>query len=330
MRRAALRVLLLAGVATLALAGAGQALAAGFKGTVVGKERARHALVIAGNNATVRTVRVAGAYRLRAGARVSSRAARLRDGTYRASAVRLVGRTKRARITGVVLRTRRGGYLLSAGKSVLAIRTRAGRRFAAASGKGPRKGDRVVVRITIGRGGELEQQQVQTVAQGARLEAVGTLTAVTNATATTAGSVTVTVELPGVGGAAPTKTAFTCSVPAGFPNLSAFLNKLVEIQCTLVGGQWALDKLSVPGQRGVEDEDEDEDEVTGRVTALTPPTATTAGSITVAGVTCSIPAGFDILGIAVGDTVEIECEAGILTDIDEENDDEDEDEDDDD
>jgi hypothetical protein len=270
MKRAAVKVFLLAGLATLALAGAGEALAAGLQGTVVGKERARHALVIAGNNATVRTVRVAGAYRLRPGARVSSKADRLRDGTYRATAVRLVGRTARVRVNGTVLRSQAGGYLLGAGKSVLAVRYRAGRRLSSSSG-GPRRGDQVVVRISISRSGALIQQGVQTIAHGARLEVVGILTALTNATATTPGSVTVTVEMPGVPPAPPTKTGFTCTVPAGFPDLSAFLNKLVEMECALVGGQWALDELGVPGQPGVEDDDEDEDEVEGRVTALTPP-----------------------------------------------------------
>lgn len=328
MRRRALKLLLLAGTATLALAGAGQALAAGMQGTVVGKESARHALVITGNNAIVRTVRVAGAYKLRTGARVTIKAGRLRDGTHRATAVRFVGRTARARIIGTVLKTRRGGYLLGAGKSVLAIRYRSGQRFSSATGS-PRRGDRVVVRITITRNGALTQEGVQTVTHGARLEVVGNVTAITNATATTAGSVTVTVAMPGIPPAAPTNTPFTCTVPPGFPDLSAFLNQLVEMECTLVGGQWALDKLAVPGQRGVEDDDEDEEEVEGQVTALTPATATATGSITVGSVTCTIPAGFDTLGIAVGDTVEMECEGGILTEIEKEDGDGDEDDDDD-
>lgn len=325
MRRAVMKLLLLAGTATLALAGAGQALAAGFHGTVVGKERARHALVIASGNAMVRTVRVTGAYRLRPGTRVAVKADRLRDGTYRATALRRVGQTSGARASGTILRSRRGSYLLGAGKSVLAIRYRAGRRLSSASG-GPRPGDQVVVRISISRNGALIQQGVQTVAHGARLEVVGILTALTNATATTPGSVTVTVEMPGAPPAPATKTDFTCGVPAGFPDLSAFLNKLVEVECMLMNGQWALEKLGVPGQRGVEDDDdEDEDEVEGRLTALTPATATITGSITVGNVTCTIPAGFDTLGIKVGDEVEIECEARILTDIEQEDGDNDDD-----
>lgn len=320
-----MKVLLLAGTAALALAGAGQALAAGMQGTVVGKERARHALVVTGSNAIARTVRVGGAYRLRPGARVSIKAGRLADGTHRATAVRLVGRSARARVQGTVLKTRRGGYLLGAGKSVLAIRYRSGQRLSSSSGS-PRRGDQIVVRISISRGGALTQQgPAQTVAQGARLEVVGTLTKLTNATPTTPGSVTVTVEMPGVTPAPPTKTDFPCSVPVGFPDLSAFLNKLVEMQCTLVAGQWTLDELAVPGQPGVGDDDEDEEEVEGKVTALTAPTATATGSITVGSVTCTIPAGFDILGIAIGDEVEIECEAGILTEIEEEDGDDDDD-----
>jgi hypothetical protein len=299
MRRAAMKVLLLAGTATLALAGAGQALAAGMQGTVVGKERARHALVITGSNAIARTVRVGGAYRLRPGARVSIKAGRLADGTHRATVVRVAGRNARARVSGTVLKTRRGGYLLSAGKSVLAIRYRAGQRFTSSSGA-PRRGNRVVVRLSIGRGGALTQQgPAQTVAHGGRLEVVGELTALTPATAGAPGSITVTVEMT-------TSTPFTCDVPAGFADLSAFqLNTLVEMQCTLVAGKWTLDELAAPGQPGVGEEEEEE--VEGAVTALT------------------IPAGFDTLGIQVGDEVEIECEAGILTDIEKEGGDEDDD-----
>lgn len=330
MRRSTVKLLLLAGTATLALAGAGQALAAGIQGTVVGKERARHALVITGNNAIARTVRVSGAYRLRPGARVSIKAGRLADGTYRATATRLVGRSARARVHGTVLKTRRGGYLLGAGKSVLAIRYRSGQRLSSTSGS-PRRGDQIVVRISISRSGALTQQgPAQTVAHGARLEVVGNLTALTPSTATTAGSVTVTVELPATPPAPPTTTPITCVVPAGFPDLSAFkLNTLVEMVCTLplVNGQFTLEELAIPGQRGVEDEDEDEDEMEGEVTALTPATATATGSITVGSVTCTIPAGFDTMGIQVGDKVEIECEAGILTEIEEEDDDEDDDDD---
>jgi hypothetical protein len=314
------KLLVLAGTAAFALAGAGQALAAGMQGTVVGKERARHALVITGSNAIARTVRVGGAYRLRPGARVSVQTGRLRDGTHRATAVRVVGRSARARVQGTVLKARRSGYLLSAGKSVLSIRYRSGHRFSSSSGS-PRRGDQIVVRLSISRSGALTQQgPAQTVAHGARLEVVGNLTALTPSTATTPGSVTVTVVMP------TGNTPFTCAVPAGFPDLSAFqLNTLVEIQCTLVGGQWSLDEIAVPGQPGVGDEDEDEEEVEGKVTVLTAATATATGSITVGSVTCTIPAGFDTMGIQVGDEVEIECEAGILTEIEEEDDDEDDD-----
>jgi hypothetical protein len=321
------KLLVLAGTATLALAGAGQALAAGMQGTVVGKERARHALVITGSNAIARTVRVGGAYRLRPGARVSVQTGRLRDGTHRATAVRVVGRSARARVQGTVLKARRSGYLLSAGKSVLAIRYRSGHRFSSSSGS-PRRGDQIVVRLSISRSGALTQQgPAQTVAHGARLEVVGNLSALTPSTATTPGSVTITVELPGP---PPTSTPITCVVPAGFPDLSAFsVGQLVEMVCTLplVNGQFTLEELAIPGQRGVEDEDEDEDEVEGEVTALTPATATATGSVTVGSVTCTIPAGFDTMGIQVGDEVEIECEAGILTEIEEEDDDEDDDDD---
>jgi hypothetical protein len=317
MRRSVLKLLLAAGTAVLALALAGPASALGWRGTVLGKERGRHALVVAGNNALVRTVHVGRSYAIRPGARVAISANRLRAGTFRARGVRYLGRAGRARAVGTVLRARPGGYLLGAGKSVLAIHYRGGRQRSTWSGR-PRRGDQVLVRVSISPSGVLVQQSVQTVAQGAELEVVGKLTALTNATPATPGSVTVTVEMPG---APPTTTPFSCAVRVGFPDLSAFLNQVVEMECTLANGQWALTELAIPGQKGVDDdEDEEEEEVEGKVTALTPATATTTGSITVGNVTCTIPIGFDTGGMAVGDQVEMECEGGILEEIEKEDD----------
>ena len=181
MRRAGAKPLLVAGIVAVALAVAGPASAADWRGTVVGKERARHALVIADSNGIVRTVRVGSAYRLRPTARVAINGNRLRDGTFQATGVRPMGRTTRARVHGIILGSRPGSYLIAAGKSVLAIRYSAERRLSSSTGA-PRRGDQVVVRLSISRSGALSQQSLQVVAHGARLEVVGVLTALTNAT----------------------------------------------------------------------------------------------------------------------------------------------------
>ncbi len=324
MRRAAMKLLLVAGAATLALAGAGQALAAGMQGTVVGKERARHALVITGSNAIARTVRVGGAYRLRPGARVSVQAGRLRDGTHRATAVRIVGRSARARVHGTVLKTRRGGYLLSAGKSVLAIRYRSGQRLSSSSGA-PRRGDQVVVRVSISRSGALTQQgPAQTVAHGARTGGRRQLdgahqrdrhdTWLDHGDGGDAGRSSGccdehVVHLRGAG---------RICRSVGFPEQAG--RDAMHAGCRPVDPRRARDAGTAPAS-----DEEEEEEVEGAVTALTAATATATGSITVGSVTCTIPAGYDTLDIQVGDDVEIECEAGILTDIEKEGGDEDED-----
>src|SRR5205085_8611340 len=93
--------------------------AATFKGVVVSVQPTRHAMAVTQSNGVVRTVH---ARVLRqAGTRVSITAGRLRDGTFSAARVSALGRATKARIHGVVVRAVRGGYLLSAGGSVLRI-----------------------------------------------------------------------------------------------------------------------------------------------------------------------------------------------------------------
>ncbi len=93
--------------------------AATFKGVVVSVQAARHAMAIAQPNGVVRTVH---ARVLReGGTRVTITASRLRNGTFSAARVDALGRATMARIHGIVVRAVRGGYLVSAGGSVLWI-----------------------------------------------------------------------------------------------------------------------------------------------------------------------------------------------------------------
>jgi hypothetical protein len=105
----------------------------------------------------------------------------------------------------------------------------------------------------------------------------------------------------------------TCVVPAGFSLVGFAVGDVVEMTCDLVGGQWVLRKLEL------EDAPQGEVEVKGVVSSLSP--------LTVAGVSCIVPAGMSLAGIAVGDVVEMECRLvggqWVVTEIELEDDDDD-------
>ena len=206
-------------------------------------------------------MRVGGAYKLRAGARVSYGQPPSRR-NHRAAAVR-VGPEHTGQRQGHRPPDSTSGYLLGAGKSVLAIRYRAGHRLSSSSG-GARRGDQVVVRVSIGQGGALVQQQAQTVAHGARLEVVGNADRGHQRDRHDARLGDSHCRAARSAYGTPDEDGLHLRVPAGFQSLSAFLDKLVEIECTLARRPVRSRKLAVPGQRGVEDEDEDEDEMEGR------------------------------------------------------------------
>src|SRR5689334_1228327 len=98
-----------------------QAGAASFKGSIVARDSARHAVAVATKSGAVRTVRVQRMAAL--GARVSIHATALRDGTFRATKVTASGHASRAKIHGVVVRRVRARTFLSAGGTTLSVRS---------------------------------------------------------------------------------------------------------------------------------------------------------------------------------------------------------------
>jgi hypothetical protein len=137
------RLLLFAAAASAVLAL--PATAAAFSGVVVAKDQARHALVIASRDGVVRTVRAPGHVRaVRTGERLVFSARRLSDGTFKAGSLRAAGHARRAVLRGTVVRHRLAHYLISTGGSVIAMR---------GANRHHRIGDRVQVRVSIGRNG---------------------------------------------------------------------------------------------------------------------------------------------------------------------------------
>jgi hypothetical protein len=141
MKRFAL--LFAAAVAVIVIALPATAGAATFRGVVIAKDSARKALVTASSNGTVRTVRVQASFkRIGVGGRVAVRAARLPDGTFSASAVKRLGKTRRAHVRGTVVKKLGARLVISAGGSVFALRVR-GKTGASEGAGGLQAGDKV-------------------------------------------------------------------------------------------------------------------------------------------------------------------------------------------
>src|SRR3954470_14206807 len=133
------RYLLLFAVASAALAVVlpATAGAATFRGAIVAKDAARKALVTAGTDGTVRTVRLhARLSKFRVGSTVLVSGAKLPDGTYSGATVRRLGKTRAAHVRGSVVRQFGKQLVISAGGSVFALRL-ASKRFADAGGLKP-------------------------------------------------------------------------------------------------------------------------------------------------------------------------------------------------
>ncbi len=120
--------------AIIAIAVPAQARAGGFAGTVIAKQPHRGTLVLAARGGTGLTVHSSA--RTHLGDRISLQGLRLRDGTIRASRLRVVSHTRRAMIRGVVVRQLLRSTLVATGRSVITIRHRAARRLASASDHG--------------------------------------------------------------------------------------------------------------------------------------------------------------------------------------------------
>ena len=151
MKRFAL--LFAAAVAVIVIALPATAGAATFRGVVIAKDSARKALVTASSNGTVRTVRVQASFkRIGVGGRVAVRAARLPDGTFSASTVKRVGKTRRAHVRGTVVKKLGARLVISAGGSVFALRVR-GKTGASEGAGGLQAGDKVDCDARLKNGG---------------------------------------------------------------------------------------------------------------------------------------------------------------------------------
>lgn len=188
------------------------ALAGTFSGVVVGKGGGN--IAVASKGGLVRTIHTSAHVRL--GTRVHV------NGT----AVRALGLAQHARIHGVVVRRVNGTTFLAAGRSLLAVRSRSGRRLAAV---GPSSGAVVNANVAIG-AGRLTQQSMQVVGHEDKVTVQASVTAV--------GPGTITVTVNG--------QPLTIALPAG-----------IQLPASLVG-QFVTLTLRVEDENEVEVENENE------------------------------------------------------------------------
>jgi hypothetical protein len=295
-----------------------------IQGTVIAKDRAHHALVVARPGGAVQIVVAPKAVgRIALGRKVVIRTSGVSGGLAVALSVTPKALVHRAIVQGTIVRLSGRHAVINAGGSLLGVTLpatgKSGRALASAR-SGPGVGDRVEVEVEIDDNGMLDASTVTQTpapagaqASAGEMEVRGTVTTLVPATATAAGSVTVTsLAVP-----------VTCAIPAG-ASVDAAIGDMIELHCILTGNPaaWTLrtttseddhfsgSKTGSGAQQGNSDDDSSEVEVTGTIAA--PFVAATATSVTVtpsgsgAAVTCTFAAG-TLAAFAAGDAVKMEC-----------------------
>lgn len=157
-----LRRLLPAAIAVAVVVPA-SASAATLKGTVV--HHSKKSFVVAGASGTLYRVHADSSPRARRTVKVH--AAKLVNGSYKATSVKTTGRASRTRIKGVVSYRKGRTFVVSAGGASLLVH-----------GKGDRVGRKVVVRAKVAEDGSLTETSMSDEGHADTMEVEGTITAV--------------------------------------------------------------------------------------------------------------------------------------------------------
>ena len=298
--------LLLLGVLAVAVlvpaAAASPAATNTLRGTVVAKDRAHRALVVALPGGKVQTVVAPAAFgRTGIGRKVVIRYAGRAGRLPVALGVSLEGQARRAVVRGTIVRLAKRRTIINAGGSMLNVTLKApkGQRALASAKSGPKAGDTVKIEVEIDDDGSLDASAVVvtgapagvTVGSDGEMEVRGRVTVLSPLTVETGGTPKISVG---------------CVVPASFkPNV--ILGDMIELKCDLIGGVWTVRVAHDEdghSDSGSGDDDSAEVEVRGIITALTDTT------VTVDAVSCTIPPSVLAplkLHFAVNDVVEVEC-----------------------
>jgi hypothetical protein len=268
------------------------ATAAAFSGVVVAKNPARHAVVVASRGGVVRTVRATPKrYRtLHVGQRLAFSAKRLHDGTFRGGTLHARGVARHVFIRATVVRQRASRYLLSAGGTLISVRTTS-RRFDSATGH-HRPGDIVGGTVHVGKNG-LTAGSFKTLGHEDGLELEGIFLSVNG------NQLRLAVE---------DKGEVFVTIPAGFQLPALKPGDEIELVVSVdASGAFTLVSVQTDEENGDGDhEDHGRIEAHGQITDLTDMNITVQ-SHNGSPVTCAIPAGFNLSGFKVNDQVEMKC-----------------------
>ncbi len=307
--------LLLVGVLTAAVlvsvAAAASAAPHTLRGTVVAKDRAHRALVVALPGGSVQTLLAPDAFgRTDIGRRVVIRYTGLAGRLPVALGVSLKGQARHAVVRGTIVRLVKRHAIINAGGSVLDVTLKApkGQRTAASANESPAAGDTVKVQVDIDDDGSLDASTVvvasappvTTAGSEGRMEVRGRVTVLSPLTVETGGTPAVSVG---------------CIVPPGFtPNV--IVGDMIELRCDLIAGVWTVRVAHDEGSHSSAGDDSAEVEVRGTLAfstdgnfvIVTPPDPGSAA-------TCAIPPGISLSRFLGGDTVKVECvmSGGVLT-----------------
>lgn len=281
MKRIAVLIVVVAAGALSAQAGA-----ANFKGSVVARDSARHAVAVALRGGTVRTVRVQHLAAL--GARVNVHAALMPDGTFRASKVSASGRASTAKVHGTVVRRSASKMFLSAGGTVLVVHS-----------------SHADSRLSPGRSATMEVKIEHGGLHGVRVLGVGATTVIkVEGAIASLSPLKITIDQ---GATIELTVPAALTLPTGLA-----VGDQVEAIVSFADGTYTLVTIQTD-QNG--QENNGETEVEGTVTALTDTSITVDPGKGGTPVVFAIPAGSNLNGVKVGDKVEAKGETvnGTLT-----------------
>jgi Cu/Ag efflux protein CusF len=299
MKRFAL--LFAAAVAVIVIALPATAGAATFRGVVISKDSARKALVTASSNGTVRTVRLHSGFKgVAVGRRVAVRAALLPDGTFSASMVKRLGKTRSAHVRGTVVKRLGARLVISAGGSVFALRVRGGK-TGASDGAGLQPGDKVDCNAKLKNGGlEAGAEDIDEVGHEGRLVLEGIYL-------NTADDGTIELAVVHRGRVFVTVPA-DMEVPSFSPGDEVSLEVTIDDHgaFTLVkaDNEDDADDDSGNGEGGIS---KDEFSVVGILASVTDASVAVKVEGHVEPVHCDVPDGFDLTGLAAGQRVYMSC-----------------------
>jgi hypothetical protein len=210
-----MRRLLIVGLAVAAVAPA-TAGAGGFKGTVVAKLPAKHAVAVAQPNGVVRTAHVSKMAAL--GTRVA----------VAGHSVKTVGRASHAHVRGTLVRRTAGAYLVSAGG--VTMRIARGARQTASVGSAPKPGSKVDATVGITSSGLVAEKMSISSADTEEVEVEGTVSAVSST------SLSVLAD---------DGTTTTFTVPAGFDVSGVKVGDSVDATGEVLNGVLTLTGLEI-------------------------------------------------------------------------------------